>query len=60
MTTETANVSSIQDASAARWLARALEPTRARVLAVPSDEVLERIRARVIGERPRKTRTLAA
>ena len=61
MTTEApAPISSIQDASTARWLARALEPARARVLAAPTDDALERIRARIFGERPRKARTLAA
>ena len=61
MTTKTpAPVTSIQDATTARWLARALEPARARVLAEPTDEAIERIRGRIFGERPRKTRTLAA
>ena len=61
MTTETpAAITNIQDASTARWLARALESARARVLAEPSDEAIERIRGRIFGERPRKTRTLAA
>lgn len=65
MTTETpAAISSIQDAVTARWLTRALEPVRARVLAEPSDETIERIRGRIFGERAstggRKTRTLAA
>jgi hypothetical protein len=60
MTTETPTIAHIQDASTARWLARALEPARARVLAEPTDEAIERIRGRIFGERPRKTRTLAA
>jgi hypothetical protein len=60
MTTESPAVTSIEDAAAARWLMRALAPVRNRVLAEPSDEALERIRARVFGERPRKARTLAA
>jgi hypothetical protein len=62
MTTETptAAVSHIQDASTARWLARALEPARARVLAEPGEEAIERIRARIFGDRSHKTRTLAA
>lgn len=65
MTTETpAAISHIQDASTARWLARVLAPTRARVLAEPTDEAIERIRARVLGERAagggRKVRTIAA
>jgi hypothetical protein len=61
MTTETAApITSIQDASTARWLARALEPARTRVLAAPSQAAIERIRARVFGEPLRKARTLAA
>ena len=65
MTTETpAAITNIQDASTARFVARALAPARDRVLAEPTDEALERIRARIFGERAavggRKTRTLAA
>jgi hypothetical protein len=61
MTTETpAAITSIEDASTARWVARALEPARARVATEPTGEALERIRARVFSEQPRKTRRLAA
>ncbi len=61
MTNETpAAVTSIEDAAIARWLARTLAPARARVQAEPSDEALDRIRARVFGQAPRKVRTLAA
>ncbi len=60
-TTETpAAITSIEDASAARWLASALEPARARGATEPTDEAIERIRARVFGERPRRAGTLAA
>jgi hypothetical protein len=61
MTTEAAAaITSIEDASTARWLARALAPARNRVQAEPSDEAIQRIRARVFGEAPKKERTLAA
>jgi hypothetical protein len=60
MTTETAAaITSIEDASTARWLTQTLAPARDRVQAEPSDEALERIRARVFGEAPKKARTLA-
>jgi hypothetical protein len=65
MTTEapaeaTANITSIEDAATVRWLARVLAPARNRLAGEPSDEALERVRARVFGEQPRKARTLAA
>jgi hypothetical protein len=61
MTTEApASISSIEDAAMARWLTRTLAPTRARVLGEPSEEAIERIRARLFGEAPKKTRILAA
>ena len=61
MTNDTpAAITSIEDAATARWLARKLAPARALVQAEPSEAALERIRARVFGETPRKTRTLAA
>jgi hypothetical protein len=61
MTDETpAAITNIEDASTARWLAKTLAPARARVQAEPSEQALDRIRARVFGEAPRKARTLAA
>jgi hypothetical protein len=51
MPTETAaNVTTIEDATAARWLAKTLAPARADVAAGPSAEAVDRIRARVFGE----------
>lgn len=61
MTNETpAAVTSIEDASTARWLSKTLAPARNRVQAEPSEEAIERIRARVFGAAPKKVRTLAA
>jgi hypothetical protein len=61
MTTEApAAVTRFEDASAARWLTRALAPARARVRQQPSAAALERIRARIFGTEPKRTRTLAA
>jgi hypothetical protein len=49
-------------ASTARWLSEALLPMRERVAAEPSDEAVERIRARVFGETHtrKRARRLAA
>lgn len=55
-----AAITNIEDASTARWLAKTLAPARNRVQAEPSEEAIERIRARVFGAAPRKARTLAA
>jgi hypothetical protein len=61
MTTEApAAISNIEDAATVRWLARVLKPARNRVANEPTDAALERIRMRIFGEAPRKTRTLAA
>lgn len=61
MTTEApAAISNIEDAATVRWLARVLKPVRNRVANEPTDAALERIRMRIFGEAPRKTRTLAA
>jgi len=51
MTTATAhNVTGIEPAATARWLARALEPARRDVRTGPTAEAVDRIRARVFGE----------
>ena len=51
MTTKTpANVTDIEDATTARWLADTLDDARADVKAVPTAEAVDRIRARVLGE----------
>jgi hypothetical protein len=55
-----AAITNIEEASTARWLARTLAADRARVLSEPSDAAVERIRARLFGERSKKERTLAA
>ncbi len=61
MTDETpAAITNIEDAATARWLAVTLAPARALVQAEPSEQALDRIRARVFGDAPRKARTLAA
>ncbi len=56
------NVSAIEDGSNSRWLAATLLPARARVHAVPTEEAVERIRARVFGEAAtrKKHRKIAA
>jgi hypothetical protein len=49
MTTKTpARIEKIEDAATARWLARTLEPARARIETAPSAEAVDRIRARVL------------
>lgn len=63
MTTKTpANVTDIEDATTARWLAGTLNDARASVKGVPTADAVDRIRARVLGEAaPRKTeRSIAA
>lgn len=64
MTTKTAaaKVTDIEDAVTAKWLARALEPARARASVRPDAEAVERMRARVFGDAlPRKAgRSIAA
>jgi hypothetical protein len=62
-TTETLdNVSTIEDASNARWLAAKLILARARAKETPSAEALDRIRARVFGPEAvrKKERRIAA
>jgi hypothetical protein len=58
MTTKTpANVTTIAEATTARWLAETLAQARVDVKSVPTAEAVDRIRARVLGERaPRKVR----
>lgn len=57
----TEDIVSIEDAQAARWLGRVLAPARAHNADGPSDEAIDRIRMRVMGEPARRQkRTLAA
>jgi len=63
MTTETkpATVTSIETASTARWLTRALERARADARKAPTEDAVDRIRLRVFGEGAKKAqRTIAA
>jgi hypothetical protein len=57
-----ATVHSIETASNARWLSRALAPARARSKEAPTAEAVDRIRARVFGETAQKRdhRSIAA
>jgi hypothetical protein len=57
-----ATVHSIEAASNARWLSRALAPARARSREAPTADVVDRIRARVFGETAEKKtdRSIAA
>jgi hypothetical protein len=55
-----AAVTNIEDASIARWLTRTLAPSRARVMSAPAQAAVQRVRARIFGEEPKKARTLAA
>ncbi len=59
-TNTTENLSNIEDAAAVRWLGKVLAPARARNVDGPSDEVIDRIRMRVMGEPATHKRTLAA
>jgi hypothetical protein len=54
------NVSPIEDMAMARLLERTLAPARARIQAEPTQDAVERIRARVLGGTERKSRKLAA
>lgn len=56
------NVTDIEEAAAARWLADTLDDARADVKRVPTAEAVGRIRARVLGgTAPRKSeRSIAA
>ena len=50
MTAKTpANVTNIEQATTARWLAETLEHARADVTSVPTAEAVDRIRAQVLG-----------
>jgi hypothetical protein len=61
MTAKTpAAITNIEDAATVRWLAGVLAPVRNRVTTEPSEQAIERMRARIFGEAPRKSRTLAA
>ncbi|MBI5284922.1 MAG: hypothetical protein HY874_07480 [Chloroflexi bacterium] len=63
MTTRgTAKIDSMEDAKTARWLSQTLAPARASIKAVPTDDAVARIRARVLGDAAvRKTqRSIAA
>ena len=63
MTTRTASkITDIEDAANVRWLAKKLEPARAQVQSAPTEEAVNRIRARVFGDAaPRKvSRSIAA
>ncbi|MEX2246235.1 MAG: hypothetical protein WEC75_06070 [Dehalococcoidia bacterium] len=58
----TAAVTDIEDAATEKWLARTLAQARAHIKTTPSQEAVDRVRARVLGEAaPRKVeRTKAA
>lgn len=58
MTTKTpTNISTMEEAASARWLAATLEHARIDVKSVPTADAVDRIRARVLGEQaPRKVR----
>jgi hypothetical protein len=63
MNTDTpANVTNIDDATAARWLTETLEPARARAKEGPTASAIERIRARIFGDAAaaKKDRSIAA
>lgn len=56
-----ATITSVESAAAARRLMQLLAPARARVATQPSAEVVERMRARVIGAAaPKREHILAA
>lgn len=57
-----ANVTTIEEATTARWLADMLEPARGDLKSIPTAEAVDRIRARVLGiEAPRTAqRSIAA
>lgn len=62
MTKNTAAITNIEDAAAARWLATTLKPARARVQATPTEDAIARMRLRVFGEVParKQRKTIAA
>ena len=55
-------ITDIEAATTARWLVKALAPARAEAARVPSEEAVDRMRARIFGEdtAKKRTRTLAA
>lgn len=57
-----ASITSIETATTARWLSRALAPARYRSKEAPTAEAVDRIRARVFGETATKKadRSIAA
>jgi hypothetical protein len=61
-TTAPDNVTAFEDAANSRWLAERLAPARARVQQEPTEDAVERIRARVFGDRAarKKQRKIAA
>ncbi|MGH7621557.1 MAG: hypothetical protein ACREMU_04390 [Gemmatimonadaceae bacterium] len=61
-TKQTAAITDIEDAATVRWLARALAPARADARRSPTDEAIDRMRARVFGaqERPKHRQRIAA
>jgi hypothetical protein len=56
------NITDIEDAANARWLAAKLTPARARSQDVPTLEAVDRMRAAIFGEAAprRKERSIAA
>ncbi len=61
MTKNTAAITNIEDAAAARWLTRTLKPARVHILGTPTDEAIARMRLRIFGEVPaRKPRKIIA
>lgn len=46
-TTAPENVTTFEDAANSRWLAERLAPARDRIQAAPTDDAIERIRARL-------------
>lgn len=57
-----ANVTTIEEATTARWLAEALEHARGDLKSIPTVEAIDRMRARALGvEAPRRAeRPIAA
>jgi hypothetical protein len=59
---QTAAITDIEDAATVRWLANALAPARAEARHEPTDEAIDRMRARVFGKaaRPKHRQRIAA
>ncbi len=55
-------INEIEDAATARWLAATLTPAKRRISQRPTDEAIDRIRARVFGDAAARkvTRSIAA